>query len=675
MVLTCRTQEYEELLNTYTTRLELNQAFEILPLTDPQLDRAFVELAKSDKGWEELRTSDSEVGTELPDDMARRRARALLTNPLLLNLAVAGNLRPRELLDCDSEEELHNLILERYLEHRVLADRRKYEPADARRYLSWVARFLLGAEVSPFGRQATDAAVFDLADLTPPDPPNRYRLFVAPAAGLLVALFVGLVWALDVGLIFGVFVGLLARWPYKRSAVSSRLTLVWPKTFRQLLGFLARAGRGLVKGLFVGLFVGLTFGVVLGLASKYLLGLLFGLAFGLLEGFGLGLSLGLAWGLFAGLVEPRSVLITSRTPKEVISRSRRAALTWLFMGLLVGLVWAVLNLPLFPRLFEDLVLGLSVGLGVGLGLGLRSGGWFVLLQKVAHRHLAWARNLPRRPADFLEWGIERQIFRRVGGGVRFRHGLIQQHLAHTSETVGLTPPDPPNRYRLFVALAAGLFVALFVGLIWGVTEEWGERARELETRGESAPVGKHENLRSGDTAEWSAGMKITIDDVHIAPNEHRRRAEEQQAKEEAKAKEGRGSGPKGKVERALNEPERLIGFSWTLKNDGPRPLSFNPGFPCIALDANGRQLGRQGATAEEVANPRAANADAVLDVALAPGQSRSGLSSIPVPDAGVVELVCVHLPPQGVHQPDIAQVRETDRATWIFDPAELESRG
>jgi hypothetical protein len=64
-----------------------------------------------------------------------------------------------------------------------------------------------------------------------------------------------------------------------------------------------------------------------------------------------------------------------------------------------------------------------------------------------------------------------------------------------------------------------------------------------------------------------------------------------------------------------------------------------------------------------------------IDVALAPGQSRSGLSSIPVPDAGVVELVCVHLPPQGEHQPNIAQVRETDRATWIFDPAELEFRG
>jgi hypothetical protein len=64
---------------------------------------------------------------------------------------------------------------------------------------------------------------------------------------------------------------------------------------------------------------------------------------------------------------------------------------------------------------------------------VNNGGWFVVLQKVAHRRLARAGNLPLRPYDFLEWGIEAQIFRRVGCGVRFRHNLIQQHLANTSE--------------------------------------------------------------------------------------------------------------------------------------------------------------------------------------------------------------------------------------------------
>jgi hypothetical protein len=77
-----------------------------------------------------------------------------------------------------------------------------------------------------------------------------------------------------------------------------------------------------------------------------------------------------------------------------------------------------------------------IGLVAGLILALRNGGWFVLLQKVAHCRLARSGNLPPRPYDFLEWGLEAQIFRRIGGGVRFRHNLIQQHLANTSAQAG-----------------------------------------------------------------------------------------------------------------------------------------------------------------------------------------------------------------------------------------------
>lgn len=53
----------------------------------------------------------------------------------------------------------------------VLSDRFQYEPADARRCLSWIARFLNGVEVSLFGLKTTDAIAFDFDTLTPPDPP------------------------------------------------------------------------------------------------------------------------------------------------------------------------------------------------------------------------------------------------------------------------------------------------------------------------------------------------------------------------------------------------------------------------------------------------------------------------------------------------------------------------
>jgi hypothetical protein len=344
VVVTCRTQEYKELLAAHPSGLGLVQAVEILSLTDQQLDSAFVGLAQRDKDWKTFLSQRHLT--------AYKRIRQLLSNPLFLNLAAVGQLSPDELLDSTTtEQDLRDFVLETYLE-RALADPRHYEPEDAHRYLSWVARFLNRTEVSPFGLKTTDATVFDLADLTPPEPPRLYRLFE------------GLVFGLVLGLIGGLVLGLL--------------------------------GAGLV------------------------LGLMFGLIFGLFLGLG------------SGLLETRSVLLTSRTPMEARSRSLIAALTFLVSGVVGGLVFGLIGGLVFVP-----VLGLIGGLVfvpvLALDLALRNGGWFVLLQKIAHRRLARAGNLPPRLYDFLEWGIETQIFRRVGGGVRFRHNLIQQHLASTSD--------------------------------------------------------------------------------------------------------------------------------------------------------------------------------------------------------------------------------------------------
>jgi NACHT domain len=442
VVVTCRTQEYQELLAVHRAGLGLVQAVEILPLSNEQLNRAFVELAELDKDWETFLSQRHLT--------AYKRVRHLLSNPLFLNLAVVGHLSPEQLLDSTTtEQDLRDLVLDSYLDRTLVADRRPYEPQDARRYLSWIARFLNGDEISPFGLKTSDYTVFDLADLTPPEPPRRYRLFEGLGVGLVGGLSfglgvgLGLVGGLRFGLGFALVLALVLAlptgWPFKRSAVSSRLTLAsWPSTRRQLLDFLRRAGRGLGVGLFLGLGVGL------------LEGLWYGLGVGLVFGLGFGLSFALVLGLCFGLLETRSVLITSRTPKEARSRSLIAALIWpvsglvggLFFALFLRLVWRLRSVVVGRELVSAitlsyalkflLVVGLVCALFLGLDLALRNGGWFVLLQKVAHRRLGRAGNLPSPPYDFLEWGVERQIFRRVGGGIRFRHGLIQQHLANTS---------------------------------------------------------------------------------------------------------------------------------------------------------------------------------------------------------------------------------------------------
>ncbi len=195
-------------------------------------------------------------------------------------------------------------------------------------------------------------------------------------------------------------------------------------------------GLGFGFASFLGLFFRLLSGAPLGLVGTLSVGLGFGLSVGL----GLGLSFALILGLGFGLLETRPVLITSRIPKEARSRSLIAALTWLVSGLVGGLVFALVYAPVVGLiggpslpLLSVPVVGLVFALVLGLDLALRNGGWFVLLQKVAHRRLARAGNLPSPPYDFLEWGIEKQVFRRVGGGVRFRHNLIQQHLANSHQ--------------------------------------------------------------------------------------------------------------------------------------------------------------------------------------------------------------------------------------------------
>src|SRR5215217_1994233 len=207
VVVTCRTQEYEEMLAAHSTGLGLVQAVEILPLTSEQLDIALAELAKLDEEWEAFL-----LQRHLE---AILRARDVLSNPLFLNLAVAGRLRPRQLLECDEEREVRDLVLEGYLDRTLVADQSEYEVEDARRYLRWIARFLNGDEVSPFGLKTSDFTVFDLANLTPPEPPRRYRLLEGLVLGLGfgeihgLALGWGLVEWLVLGLIWGLVVGLI----------------------------------------------------------------------------------------------------------------------------------------------------------------------------------------------------------------------------------------------------------------------------------------------------------------------------------------------------------------------------------------------------------------------------------------------------------------------------------
>lgn len=182
--------------------------------------------------------------------------------------------------------------------------------------------------------------------------------------------------------------------------------------------------------------------------------------------------------------------------------------------------------------------------------------------------------------------------------------------------------------------------------------------------------GEHENLEDGDTATWNSGLTITISEIYTAPNETRRKAEENQAREEAKAKE-KGVQPKGKSP-ALDDPEQLIGLTYTVTNEGEAPINFNGELPCTGLDSNGIELRGGGLTAEQSGGAYKPYGE-ILKQPLEQGQTRSGVLSIPTPDSGVAEFVCVHPPQQG-GRVNVGQIPEQGRANWILDPAILPRR-
>src|SRR5207244_1518244 len=98
-----------------------------------------------------------------------------------------------------------------------------------------------------------------------------------------------------------------------------------------------------------------------------------------------------------GLIRSESIL-PAGNPDAGLRNSRRSAL---FVCSTVGLVGGLVVGLVFGPVFGP-ASGPVGGLAVGLVFGLSSGGWYVLLQRLARRRAARQNLLPRHPIDFLE---------------------------------------------------------------------------------------------------------------------------------------------------------------------------------------------------------------------------------------------------------------------------------
>jgi hypothetical protein len=159
----------------------------------------------------------------------------------------------------------------------------------------------------------------------------------------------------------------------------------------------------------IGLGIGFAIGVAGGFAGGFVVGLADGLVFGLAFGPALGVALGLAFGLAA---RPDAIDV----PRQLVSGGIAHTTARLAVGLAVGLAWGFAAGPA-----KGLVFGLLFGVA-----SASTSPWLRYL--VACLLLARRRELPRRPALFLDWAYDAGLMRLAGIAVQFRHRDFQDWL-------------------------------------------------------------------------------------------------------------------------------------------------------------------------------------------------------------------------------------------------------
>ncbi len=365
---------------------------------------------------------------------------AALRSPLRLFLAATGYRLPStdpEVLTRYTTTELDNHLFSLLIPAVTAQHRRRpggrYAASDVQRWLSTLARHLRREDQA--GRSGSDLRLDELWRVTGGRVP-RYlaatMLTFACAAVLAVGVVqVGL--SYDVPTVVAVAGGVLLVAGSARGSLSHSVNLQ-----RVDLGALrTSAGR---RRLALGLAVGFAFWLMVGL----MVGLMLGLIAGLTVGLALGLAAGLAFGLALGLeVRPAAIDF----PRRLVSQGLVHMATMLAVGLIGGLA-----VGLIGGLALGLMVGLAFWLTVGPTLGLAFGLWLVRRSPwpryaVTCWLLARRRELPHRPAVFLDWAYDAGLVRLSGISVQFRHREFQAWLASTDQkpkppTPPLSPPSP-----------------------------------------------------------------------------------------------------------------------------------------------------------------------------------------------------------------------------------------
>lgn len=399
--------------NSLTSRLKLESAVLIQPLTKQQIDKY---LEGTGIGLLAVRKT---IQHDVP-------LQTLAQSPLMLStltLAYWG-MSVEELKTLETVEARRNHIFDTYVK-RMFKRRSRihpYSPDQTIHWLAWLAQKMT----------EQSQAIFLIERIQPtwlkPSQRSLYIIFIALVFASLLTLLLGLVinhgltlfCAFGIALIFGSFLGFkqevetieVLKWSW-RDLVREFLPMVAVLSFIMPLA-------GLAFGLTVGFFAGME----------------------LKDGLKAGLAFGIPMTLiFFPVMLQDSGLKTSQIetitrPNQGIHYAIRNAILfipiWGIIGGMVGislnLLVDSLNIPQAQNFGNPLNAALRFGLFLGAWIVFMNGGGDALLQHFALRFVLYlSKSLPGRVIKFLDYAEERIFLRKVGGGYIFIHRLLLEH--------------------------------------------------------------------------------------------------------------------------------------------------------------------------------------------------------------------------------------------------------
>ncbi|PKN92929.1 MAG: hypothetical protein CVU44_12930 [Chloroflexi bacterium HGW-Chloroflexi-6] len=390
-----RSQDYADL----NTKLSLEGAIEVQPLTQEQIHKFFNRFGDEMAGIKQVLKKDSAL-------------REMAETPLFLSIMILAyrDKRDVEILVSGDERARRKHLFDTYIVRMFERSHSKntiFKKQNVLRWLSWLARRMVAHNQVPYLLERMQPSWLESVKQE-----RVYRLRVGLSNGLIVGLIAGLFFglldvlvdeplvALRVGLFLGSFFGLLAG--LSGGGAMSELSEI--KTADRLGWSWERARYGLLSAML--------FGLLFWLIGELLAGPMIIWLFA-------GLTIGQTVWLVVS-IDIREIKQTSTGGQRLIFSLRNAILLLLSTGMLY---------TLSGMLISGLPFGLLLGLMAGLSFWSLYGGLAIIQHYTLRSILVRNNLLPWRLVPFLDHCVDLIFLRRIGGGYIFIHRLLMEHFA------------------------------------------------------------------------------------------------------------------------------------------------------------------------------------------------------------------------------------------------------